>query len=433
MRNNEVSILVFGSISKELIGQISSKVLSERFVLNHKAKANAFIRRRKMPFESLVFFMLNCVKKSVQLELTEFMNSFSTHSNISKSAFCQQRMNLNYTAFIELNDDIIKGYYEKADYIKWKQFRVLCMDGSTLMLPPSKSIRQEFGVNSNGNNVPMARFLTLFDPLNEMMLSASIQSNISSELDMAVEQFLKFQEDDLVILDRGFGARWLFYLFIQKNVDFVIRIQHSFGREADEFWESNETSKILEVSEFTKKSKKRIGHAINPFNFRLVKVVLDNGEIEVLATSLLDEKKYPTEIFKELYFLRWGIETNYHHLKNHIEVGNFTGFSPLAIKQDFYANLMIGNIQALIIHDANERLQDNKKNNRRKYKINRNLSLGYLKNRVLNILMKKDEHQYENLVELFITEPVPIRLNRQFPRNPKRHKRRFYMNQKRCL
>jgi hypothetical protein len=42
---------------------------------------------------------------------------------------------------------------------------------------------------------------------------------------------------------------------------------------------------------------------------RLVTVTLNTGEYEVLVTSLADELTYPNELFKELYYLRWGIET----------------------------------------------------------------------------------------------------------------------------
>lgn len=49
--------------------------------------------------------------------------------------------------------------------------------------------------------------------------------------------------------------------------------------------------------------------------FRLVKIVLSSGEIEVLATSLLDEQQFKVEEFGELYYLRWGVETFFSKLK----------------------------------------------------------------------------------------------------------------------
>ena len=46
-------------------------------------------------------------------------------------------------------------------------------------------------------------------------------------------------------------------------------------------------------------------------------------------TSLLDSEKYPTKIFKELYFMRWGVEPFYDELKNKLKVGCFTGYSKI--------------------------------------------------------------------------------------------------------
>lgn len=64
--------------------------------------------------------------------------------------------------------------------------------------------------------------------------------------------------------------------------------------------------------------------------------------------------------------MRWGIEVNYDHLKNHIELGNFTGYSVQVVRQDFFANILLANIQALLVRDAQEEM--NKKNEDKKLK-----------------------------------------------------------------
>lgn len=51
------------------------------------------------------------------------------------------------------------------------------------------------------------------------------------------------------------------------------------------------------------------------------------------------------EKFKELYFLRWGIESKYKELKCSIEIEEFSGTKPNSIEKDFYVSvylLMIG-------------------------------------------------------------------------------------------
>lgn len=57
---------------------------------------------------------------------------------------------------------------------------------------------------------------------------------------------------------------------------------------------------------------------------RFIRVVLADREIEVLATSLLDRKKYPSEDFKKLYYKRWRIETFLQTLKSRLAVDIFT-------------------------------------------------------------------------------------------------------------
>jgi hypothetical protein len=42
---------------------------------------------------------------------------------------------------------------------------------------------------------------------------------------------------------------------------------------------------------------------------RFIKILLADGEVGLLATSLLDQKRYPLRDFKKLYYKRWRIET----------------------------------------------------------------------------------------------------------------------------
>lgn len=422
--------------AKVILDKINNKVKSKRFMKKSRVNERDFTRSRKMPFHLLIYFMLNSIKQTLQKELTSFMSVFTKHSNITKSAFCQQRLKLRPEAFIELNDMLIKEFYTDNVVEQWNDFRLLCIDSSTLELPKSQEVIDYFGVNNESNQIPIAKISTLFDLLNEFILDTSIAPNLSSEYDLAIGHLNKIKAYNLIIMDRGYGARWLFYLLLERKADFVVRLQHGFGEDVDEFWNSKGNSKIIEVKELPPKSEQRLASMnikSQPFKFRVVKVILDNGEVEVLATSLLDADKYPIEIFKELYNKRWGVETSYSHLKNHIEIGNFTGFSTQVIKQDFFANAFIANIQRLIIRDAQIELNPKVEHRKYDYKINRNLSLGYMKDRIIGLLASDNPSYYDELVKLFQIEPVPIRKDRKFPRKKQRWKRKYYLNQKRAL
>ena len=46
---------------------------------------------------------------------------------------------------------------------------------------------------------------------------------------------------------------------------------------------------------------------------------------KIVVIANLPETKFKTEEFKQLYHLRWGIETNYNTMKNSLNIENYTG------------------------------------------------------------------------------------------------------------
>ena len=423
--------------ASQTIERIKSRLTSPTFMEKNRSSGKDFTRKRKLPFVSLVCFMLSGIKQSIQKGLTDFIQEHTAHKSMTKSAFCQQRVKLKPEAFVELNQVLIDDFYTDNEYFTHYGKRVLSIDGSTLELPRSQEIIDSFGVNNEDNMIPMSRISTMYDPLNNLVIDGKMEANICDEYTLAVMLLDNIREDDLVILDRGYGARWLFYLLQQKKADYIVRVQRNFGSNVDSFWDAEEKERIVEIQELPKKSKKRLqelGFEFKPFKFRLVKIILNTGETEVLATSLLDSEKFNLTFLKETYELRWGIEVNYDHLKNHIELGNFTGYSVQTIKQDFFANILLANIQALLVRDAQAEMSAKNENKQLKYEyqINKNLSLGFLKEKVVDILLSNKPEYFEELKALFQIEPSPIRKGRKFPREKQRTKRKFYMNQRRA-
>ena len=407
-----------------------------------------FIRKRKLPFVSLVLFMINIIKQTLQKELTNFMELIKDRKeNITKSAFSQSRIKLKPEAFIELNETLIEEFYADNIVKKWEGFRLCAIDGSKLILPThSKELMEKFGTLSSGMIIPQAQISTCYDVLNEIIIDSQLETLQVNEMNQAVRHLNKLSEEDLVIFDRGYSATWFYYILTQKNISFVNRVPKQFIKVAEYFRLSDEKSKIIEVNVLPQKSRYGLQrHGISdfkPFKIRLVKVVLDTGEIEVLATTLTDEEKYPSEIFKELYFKRWGIETNYNHLKSNLNIEEFTGLSEIAIRQDFFVSVFINNLQSIIALDSQEEInkekedkeKTTKKKQKYKYKVNRNLSLGYMKDRIIEILTSDNPKYYDELKALFKINPVPIIKGRKNPRSPQdKNRRTYFINRKRAV
>lgn len=150
---------------------------------------------------------------------------------------------------------------------------------------------------------------------------------------------------------------------------------------------------------------------------RFVRVTLDTGEYEVLATSLLDEDQYPTEAFKELYNFRWGVETLYGTIKTRLELENFTGIGPEAIRQDFFSIIYLTGLESILTERAQQQLIE--KETEHPQIVNKVVSFNAIKDRALELLFLKDSDDnsiLELLTDLFIKNPCSRREGRNPPR-----------------
>ncbi len=112
-----------------------------------------------------------------------------------------------------------------------------------------------------------------------------------------------------------------------------------------------------------------------------------NNEIsEILITNIF-KKDFTTEDFKQLYHLRWGIETKYDDIKNKLEIESFSGTSPLAIRQDFFATMFLNNLATMMIAENSEEIdkQHNSGKNKYQYKANINTTVSLLTEKVVQL------------------------------------------------
>ncbi|MFT6867604.1 MAG: hypothetical protein ACJA08_002447, partial [Cyclobacteriaceae bacterium] len=138
---------------------------------------------------------------------------------------------------------------------------------------------------------------------------------------------------------------------------------------------------------------------------RIIKVTLKNGDIEVLCTSLLDDKKYDIEEFRQLYHYRWNEEEAYKLLKSRIELEKFSGKTAQAVKQDFYAKVFLMTLCAAYAHPIEEKVTAEYKadqNRKHAQKINRTHALATMMDLAIPMFIKKKFnealHSFDNLV-----------------------------------
>jgi IS4 transposase len=368
------------------------------------------------------------MQRSIQRELVAFQEYLQKEGysleRASKAAFSKGRHKFSHLIFVKMIEVVVDFVYNDAtDTQYWKGHTVLGVDGSTVEVPNDKKVIEEWGVfitRTDGKKTCMARTSTIYDVLNHITLSGSIDGIKTSENAQFKTMFreLDSPKKSLYVFDRLYASTIGFLELKNKGVDFCFRMKNDWWKVVKTFYDSEETSKkcTLRLQKKDWEEAASLGIKEKEIQVRLVKVTLDTGEVEILLTSLLDDQKYTDADLKELYGLRWGIETFYNQLKSKANLENFSGKSIRAIKQDFYAKLLILNLSAVVVRPV-EKLLEEKPKKKWIHKVNISDALGYMKTKIIDLLfLGKIESTLINLYELFKENTIPIRPNRKFKR-----------------
>ncbi len=418
----------------ELVEFIKLIISSPDFLDRNRYSQKDFTRQRKLPFPVLIAFLVNFVRGSYQDELDKFfkaINRFNVAKRIvSKVAFAKARMKLKFQAFIELNQCLV-GYFEKHfKPITWHGFRLLAIDGSTTRLPHIKAIADHFGVwrVRKGKPSPMARVSQLFDVLNKVTIDALIYPKSSGERELAAQHLCNARTGDLILLDRGYPAWWLFSLILSKDAHFCARISCTKWKVVKKFFLSGLDEKMisLPVHSSSVAHCNEMGLPLEPLKLRLIRIQ-NKDQVQVLITSLIDTTRYPIELFSDLYHCRWPVEEDYKTLKSRLELENFSGKSVLSVYQDFHAKVFTKNLVCIMTFPVNNTLK--RRDKMYDYQINVSQALSKSKG-VIGLLFHVTVSEIAQLIaelqDIFQRTIEPIRPGRKYLRNHKVAVRKFF-------
>ena len=136
-------------ICANLIGILNKIIFSEDFISRHRRPQKAFVREPLLPFNNMLFFLMNMINGSLQDELDYFFKAVHSEEvsakTVTKSALTKARKKLHHQAFIELGRNLGSFFYDHFPCRTWKGFRILSIDGSTIKVPRTKDFADHFG------------------------------------------------------------------------------------------------------------------------------------------------------------------------------------------------------------------------------------------------------------------------------------------------
>ena len=417
-----------------LLEKLRLQLQEPDFLRQHRRQNKAFTRKRVLTFSVVVLFVLQKTVKSLQLHLNEFLGQASDAdwAMVGPGALTRARAKLSHSAYMALNAQIllptVYGPPEASRLRLWQGHRVLGVDSSLIRLPATQELFTRFGrvecANKSGKSsvaYPPARISVLYDVLNHIGWDARLEPHTVGETDLAHQHLYHVRQDDLLLCDRGYAGLYWFILMRAMKVDFVVRCsQGSFGTVQDLFKRQEAGVSVEVVLKASSELKPQLRQAGLPLELRVrfVTVRLSTGELEVLATSLLDLKRYPTQEFAQVYHWRWGIETYYGRLKSRLDLEHWSGQTEEAIRQDFHATVFLSNLESVLSRRAEQELAQQTAHRSNPAQLNRVVCLHTIKNNIIDLLVSRRpvEKVLIQLQRLFKGNPVTLRPERKVPR-----------------
>lgn len=389
-----------------------------------------FSRNRKLGFVQLIWFFLAMGSGCINHELLKHFE-FDPQKTPSASAFLQQRAKLLPETFRYL-------LYQFNLQFPLQKFRekylLIAADGSEFNIARNPSdpttYHEPSGRSQKGFN--MIHTISLYDLYSKRYLDLIVQpgkeKNEFSAFSQLVDHFA-YADQPIFVADRGFASYNVFAHLLEKGYYFAIRakdinVKRCLGVDALPEQLDCEINLILTRSNAKKKRlhpelEKNYRYICKTIVFdfisdeqpeyhmqlRVVRFQTADGQYENIITNLPVEE-FPAEDIKEIYHLRWGIETSFRDLKHTIGTVNFHSKSPEYIIFEIFSRMTLYNFCTIItLHETTDKKTE-------KYVYQVNLSMA-IKICYAFLIAESDA---DNIAELLSRYLLPIRLDRSYER-----------------
>ena len=372
-------------ICKNIIQSIKEYITTPGKLEPHRAK-NHFVRKRKLSLFQVIMYLLYTSKASMFQNLSRIREDLGNldFPDISKQALSKARQFINPALFKELYYLSVDLFYKQLPSRKfWNGYHLFAIDGSKIELPNSKSNFEFFG-EMFGYPDPSRRFTMglgsiVYDVLDDYIVHASFQRYLASERSAALEHLhnledLNIYQNSVVIFDRGYYSEDMFRYCVEHQHLCLMRLKQNYNIAKKC---SGDIITVLPGNEKDRTEDTKI---------RVIEVILNDGTKEYLATNLFDSH-ISQQMFRELYFYRWPVETKYKELKSRLAIEEFSGATTTSVLQEFYINVLLSNLSSLIKNQVDEEIQiTDKSTNKYRYQANRAFIIGRIKTIVPKIL-----------------------------------------------
>lgn len=285
----------------------------------------------------------------------------------STAAYCQARNKLDEPSLGSILNDTGNRLHERGREQRWKQRRVIVVDGTGVSMPDTPDNQSAWPQPSNqkpGCGFPQARLCACFCLATGALLSHRIGHRKQQELPLLRQQWDTFEAGDVMLGDKGFCSYYDVWQFQQRSVDSVFTLARRTPVEAaaavkvlgpDDLliqWPKPSWNKVLSYS-------KAAWEALpEQLTLRQIKVTIDSPGFRVssfyLITTLTDPAAYSTAELADLYYRRWDVELFFRDLKTTMGMDILRCRTPAMVRKEIHMHLIVYNSLRLLMLDATQ-------------------------------------------------------------------------------
>ena len=390
----------FNDFASNFLVEIN-KYVNRKYLNNDKS----FTRNRKLSLRDTILYPLLQEGHTNSREANNYIKLITgdEFAMISQQAIGEKRGFIDPQLYEDMYKDYVDDLYDHFfDDLKIKDYLMLAGDTTVIKVPNVSKTKEEFPVEEG--KPARARLSMFADIKSGFILDAKIVEKKNSEVKLAIQHLKNVknrhpQRKILVTYDRAYPAFDLIFTHIDLNTKFLIRLDdRTLHKEIEQLnsddeilrlYLNNKRTKLITIPELREKYEKE-----RYIDLRVTQIEITNPKGETYKETLLSNlpmDEFVKQDLKELYNLRWTIETDYDRLKNILEVENFTGQRRIIIEQDIYSKIFLLNLLLTIKKDADKDIQEKRKDKKLKHEYQANLNhlLGVLQTFLNKLLHSK--------------------------------------------
>ena len=393
-----------------------------------------FTRTRKLPIEKLMLGIIGMESGSITNELLNYYDL--SPETPTASAFVQQRDKLKPEAF----ETVFKGFSQSLCFDGGLDFPMFAIDGSDIQIATNPNDSSSYFPGTNGQkDYNLLHLNALYNLDKHIYVDAIIQNRRDWNEHEAFVSMVDRSEipKALVIADRGYESYnnmahiqekgWRFLIRIKDgktgikdgldlptegafDTDIHMKLTRKQTKEVKELLKDRNHYRFLPVNStfdfLPQTNRKKDSVVFYELNFRVVRFQISDDAYETILTNL-DRAEYPPGKIKELYALRWGIETSFRDLKYTAGMLDFHSKKTACIKQEIYSHLIMYNFAETVTSQVSIRKKQRKHTYRANFSVAVHICRLYYRNKVtLSVL--------ESIIAKNL---IPIRMNRHRERD----------------